>query len=199
MSTSFCPFCGKPTSSGSAFCAACGKALTPAPAARSAPSAAGGATATRAATASGAASASARVAAVSQPEEEVFLLKPLVVRTLFEIVLSVLTLGIAWIFLWIARMGRRYRITTQRIETRHGVVTIRRDYTDLFRVEDFEIVEPFFLRMRGAGHLRIWTMDKDAPVLVLEAIPNVKEVYETLRTLTREERARNQVRVIEGS
>ena len=127
-----------------------------------------------------------------------FELRPLVVRNFRELVLCILTLGIAWICYWIARMGRRYVITTQRVELREGITTKRRTALDIFRIEDFEVIEPFFLRMRGAGNLRIWSMDKSEPQIVLEAIPGVQAVYEKLREMTRDERGRNKVRVIEG-
>ncbi len=119
-------------------------------------------------------------------------------RTIFELLASIITLGIGWICLWVSRWGRRYMITTQRIECREGVVTVRRTSLDLFRVEDFEVIEPFFLRLRGAGNLRIWSMDKSEPEFLLEAIPDVQGVFEKLRELTRSERGRHQVRVVEG-
>jgi hypothetical protein len=179
-SAGFCPNCGAAASAGAKFCAACGKPL----AAPADP---------------GAAAAPAAVSrAADAAETEVCELRPLVVRTLFELLLCVLTLGIAWVILWLARMRLRFLLTTQRIERREGLVTIRRTSLDLFRIEDFEIVEPFFLRLRGAGNLRIWSMDQDEPDVVLPALPNVAEVYEKLRVLTRAERSRARVRVVEG-
>lgn len=184
MSASFCPFCGKPAVAQASFCAACGKALPQAGPA----SAAGRAPVPDAVPAKGAASA----------ESQVFALRPLAVRTLLELVICLLTLGLAFVFLWISRLGRRYLVTTQRIETRTGLATIHREHLDIFRIEDFEVEEPFFLRLRGAGNLRIYAGDRDSPILVMEAIPGIAEVFETLRGLTREERRRNQVRVVEG-
>lgn len=178
MSAGFCPSCGKPAAADARFCAACGNALPRAQAAGETPPPPAGAT-------------------VRGDEKAVFTLKPLVVRTLFESLVCVVTLGVGWLFFWIARMGRRYVVTTQRIESRRGVFNIRRESLEMFRIEDFEVVEPFFLRLRGAGHLTIRSMDKDEPVLVLEAIPDVQSVYETLRSLTRDERGRGGVRVVE--
>lgn len=184
MSASFCPFCGKPAVAEASFCAACGKALPQA-----------GAASPGARAASPGAGAAGGAAA---PETEVYSLRPLAVRTLLELLICLLTLGLAFVFLWISRLGKRYLVTTQRIETRTGLATIHREHLDIFRIEDFEIDEPFFLRLRGAGNLRIYAGDKDEPLLVMEAIPGLAEVYETLRGLTREERRRNQVRVVEG-
>jgi hypothetical protein len=52
--------------------------------------------------------------------------------------------------------------------------------------------------MRGAGTLIIRSMDKDEPVAELDAIPDVRGVYEKLRELTRDERYRMGVRVIDA-
>ncbi len=170
MSGGFCPFCGAAAAADARFCAKCGRAMSAAP---------------------------STPGAQSSGESTVFELRPLVVRTMLELLLCVVTLGVGFVCLWIARMGRRYIVTTQRIETRTGVLTRRRESLDLFRVEDFEVIEPLYLRMRGAGHLKLWSMDKDEPVLVLEAIADVQTVYEKLRELTRAERGRNQVRVVD--
>jgi membrane protein YdbS with pleckstrin-like domain len=179
MSGGFCPQCGAAAAADAKFCAACGKPLgKPAAPAAAAPAPPGGASS-------------------SAPEKTVFELRPLTVRTVFECFASVVTLGVVWVCLWIARMGLRYRVTTERIETRQGIVTIQSRFVDLFRIEDFELREPFFLRMRGAGDLVIRSMDEDQPIAALEAIPNVREVYETLRKLANDERAKKRVRVVE--
>jgi hypothetical protein len=177
MSGGFCPRCGAAAAADARFCAACGAALPRTSAAAPAP----------------------RPAAPSAPETVVFDLRPLRVRTVFELLACVVTLGIVWVWLWIARMGRRYRITTERIETRQGIATVESRFVDLFRIEDFELREPFFLRMRGAGDLVIRSMDKDEPVATLEAIPGVRDVYEKLRKLTGEERFKKGVRVLEDN
>jgi uncharacterized membrane protein YdbT with pleckstrin-like domain len=167
MSGGFCRFCGATTAPEARFCAGCGKAV---PAAAPVPAA---------------------------PETAVFELRPLCVRTVGELLLCVITAGVAWLVLWLARMGLRYRVTSERIETREGIVNRRSRFIDLYRIEDFEVDEPFFLRMRGAGNLIVRSMDKDQPVAALLAVPNVRDVYERVRTLAREERARKGVRVLD--
>jgi hypothetical protein len=184
MSSGFCPNCGAAAIAGAKFCAACGKPLPGA-------TAVAGPAATEAV-------APAAAQSPDAPEAEVAEVRPFVIRTFFECAVCVLTLGIAWVVWWLARMRLRFVFTTQRIERREGLVTVRRTSLDLFRIEDFEVVEPLFLRLRGAGNLRIWSMDTDEPDLVIPAIPNVAEVCEKLRVLTRAERSRARVRVVEG-
>jgi hypothetical protein len=173
MRGGFCPSCGKAAASDARFCANCGKPLSDSPRVDAAPP-----------------------AAVGAADATVFELRPLVVRTAVEALLCVTIVG--WIVLWLARLGRRYRVTTERIETMEGIVTRTSRFIDLYRVEDFELVEPWFLRMRGAGSLVVRSMDKDEPIAELEAIPDVRGVYEKIRELTRDDRYRKGVRVVDA-
>ena len=121
------------------------------------------------------------------------------IQTLVELFLALLTLGVAWVCLAIARHSVRYRITTQRIEIETGIASVTRRTVDLFRVQDFEVDQPFFLRMRGAGHLVVRSQDTTETEIVLRAIPKVREVHERLRELVAAERRRQHVRVVEES
>jgi hypothetical protein len=183
MNARYCSKCGAEQGPEARFCWACGQAVV----AVSAPPPVAPAPST-----------SAHPAPAPAAESTVFEFRPLAIRTMRECLLCILTLGIGWVCWRIARMGQSYRITTQRIEIRQGVLTKRRNTLDLFRVEDFEILEPLFLRLRGSGNIRIWSMDKSQPEFMLAAVPDVQTVYEKLRELTRTERGRHQVRVIEG-
>jgi len=132
------------------------------------------------------------------PESELFDLRPLAVQGFGELTLCVLSLGLAWLIYWLARRWTRYRITDQRIEVQTGVLDRRRETIELFRVQDFEIREPLFLRLRDAGSLVIRSMDPAEGEIELAAVPGVQEVYETLRRTSIDERNRNRVRLLEG-
>lgn len=175
----FCESCGREASEGARFCGGCGRALggadvPPAPHEERLPAAGAG-----------------------QPEETVFELRCVAVQSFGALLLCILTLGLVWLWLLVLRSRIRYRITTERIEVAEGILTVTRRTTDLFRVQDLEIVEPFFLRMRGAGHLVVRSLDPGDPVLQLSAIPGVHAVHERLRALVAAERRRQHVRVIE--
>jgi uncharacterized membrane protein YdbT with pleckstrin-like domain len=120
------------------------------------------------------------------------------VRGFGELTLCVLSIGLAWLILWLMRRWTRYRITDQRIEVQTGVFDRRRETIELFRVQDFEIREPLFLRLRGAGSLVVRSMDPAEGEIELDAVPDVQHVYEELRRTSMDERDRHRVRLLEG-
>jgi membrane protein YdbS with pleckstrin-like domain len=134
----------------------------------------------------------------ARKEVELFELRPLAVQSFAQLLVCVLTLGIAWGVLWIKRWSTRYRITSQRIEVRTGILDVRRRTIELFRVEDFEVREPLFLRLRGAATLIVTSQDKGEPELLMPGIPNARAVHDELRRTTLAERERLRVRLLEG-
>lgn len=108
--------------------------------------------------------------------------------------------GVALLFILIQILLVRsvsYEITTERIRVRCGILTKRTDELELYRVRDFTLVEPFFLRMAGRGHIDITTMDPSNPRLLLDAIARPGAVREKLRESIEECRSRKGVRVTE--
>ena len=76
-----------------------------------------------------------------------------------------------------------YTITDQRIIRRTGIFS--RSYTEieLMWVRDFEINNPFALRMIGLGNLNVYSAEHQTPYMVLGAQPNISELRDTLRQL----------------
>lgn len=176
----FCESCGRKASPDARFCASCGRSFDADPSSEAvagkpvAPGAAG-----------------------TSAEREVAAFAPLAVQGLGEFALCVLTLGIAWVCLWVSRSHTKYRLTSERLEIRTGRITHKRRTVDLYRVQDLELQEPFYLRMRGAGHLVIRSLDPGEPQVVLTAVPGVRSLHETVRSLVASERRRLHVKVVE--
>lgn len=181
----FCSACGTALPGEARFCPGCGRAVGEGAAARSAAR-----PAARAPDPDGPRSRA--------PEEELFEFRPLAVQTFWHLLLAVLTLGIVWLVLWVQRLTTSYRVTTQRLEIRSGILNVTRRTVELFRVEDVEIQEPLFLRLRDAGTLVIRSQDAGEPELVLAGVPSVKTLHERLREEVRREREEQRVRLMEG-
>lgn len=80
----------------------------------------------------------------------------------------VLPLGYAvWKYLEIKYT--RLKITTERIIIREGVLSKKTNETELYRVRDSSIEEPFFYRIFGCGNIMIYTTDEAEATLKLPA------------------------------
>ena len=74
-----------------------------------------------------------------------------------------------------------FTITDEQILYRHGILNVKREYMEIYRVKDFSVFSPFFLRLFALSNLVIHSSDKTHPVLWLYAIKNQKTIYEGLR------------------
>lgn len=128
-------------------------------------------------------------------ERDLFVGHPAAIHTCGQWVLVVITLGLAYPFLLLRSLATKYRITTQRIAIERGLLSKTRQVIELFRVDDFELVQPLGMRLLGYGILRIKSSDRDAPEVRLVGIDDVEELYERLREANLRERERRGVKV----
>ncbi len=101
------------------------------------------------------------------------------------------------IWKWLVIGSIRYQLTTERLIIRTGVFNKQTDELELYRVRDYKLEQPFFLRLFSLANITLETSDRSHPTLVLEAIPNGEELRDTLRTHVEECRSRKQVREID--
>jgi membrane protein YdbS with pleckstrin-like domain len=96
-----------------------------------------------------------------------------------------LALGLAGVlmFLYVRLKLRalRYKITTRLIERETGILIKRVDSLDLSRVKDVQLVQSLPHRMLGIGAIEVYSSDRTDPLLILDAIPRPRPVYEKLR------------------
>jgi uncharacterized membrane protein YdbT with pleckstrin-like domain len=112
--------------------------------------------------------------------------------------LVILTAGLALVVYALRRLGRSYRITTQRIVLESGIFSKRMEQIDLYRITDFVVERPFGQRVVGNGNLLIRSMDPTTPEVRLSHLDtNVVELYEKLRNCTELEKQARGVRVVD--
>jgi len=96
-----------------------------------------------------------------------------------------LPLGLAGLlmllYVWLKIRALRYKITTRLIEREMGILVKRVDSLDLSRVKDVELVQSLPQRMLRIGTLEVYSSDRTDPLLILDAIPHPRPVYEKLR------------------
>ncbi len=114
------------------------------------------------------------------------------------LLICVLTVGLALLVYWLKRLGRHYRITTQRIVVERGVFSKRLEQIDIYRITDYVVERPFGQRIMGTGNLLLRSMDPTTPELRLYGLnTDVVALYEKLRAATEAAKGRRGVRVVD--
>ena len=98
---------------------------------------------------------------------------------------------------WVIVANTKYELTTQRLRTRTGVFNKRLDELELYRVRDYKLEQPWFLRLFSLSNIVLQTSDKSTPQVVLRAIPRGDFLREQMRTYVEEARMRRGVREID--
>ena len=55
----------------------------------------------------------------------------------------------------------KYELNSERLKIKKGILSQNIEETELYRVKDYSIFKPFFLRLFGLGHLVLTTSDKN--------------------------------------
>lgn len=98
---------------------------------------------------------------------------------------------------WIGTHFRVYEVTTERIKIRTGLLSRRFTELELYRVRDYSVIEPFWLRLVGCGHVVLVTSDRTTPEILLHAVPHAARLKDQIRLHTERMRQRRGVRDIE--
>lgn len=98
---------------------------------------------------------------------------------------------------WLETRCRGYELSTERIHLSHGIFSRHTDAVELYRVKDYALEEPFFYRMFGRGNVVLTTTDDANPRVVLQAVPQVKQLRDEIRKYVEDCRGKRGVRVTE--
>ncbi len=85
---------------------------------------------------------------------------------------------------WLQTRSRIYEITTERVRVTTGILSRRTSELELYRVRDYTVVEPFWLRLTGHGNVVLETADRTTPHLVMRALPHPNALKDQIRTHT---------------
>ncbi|WP_414661954.1 PH domain-containing protein [Horticoccus sp. 23ND18S-11] len=95
---------------------------------------------------------------------------------------------------WIGTSCNRYEITSERAKITTGLLSRRTNEIELYRVRDYTVVEPFWLRLVGCGDVVLVTSDRTTPSFVLHAVPRAQALKDQIRAHTERMRQRRGVR-----
>ena len=76
----------------------------------------------------------------------------------------------------------KFEITDERIIEQTGVLSRKTDETELYRVKDISLEEPFVLRMLGLSTVSLITSDRTSPIIKIHGVKNGNDLRKELRT-----------------
>jgi len=82
---------------------------------------------------------------------------------------------------WLIVNSCNYELTSERIRVTTGIFTKNFEEIELYRIRDYSIVQPFFLRLFSLGNVILKTSDKTMPELTISAIKDFMEVKDKIR------------------
>ena len=98
---------------------------------------------------------------------------------------------------WLEVKNTKYELTNERLRTRTGILNKKMDDLELYRVKDYKLDSPFFLRLFSLGNIVLETSDKSSPVVVIKAIPNGADLLEQIRRCVEVRRDQKRVREVD--
>jgi uncharacterized membrane protein YdbT with pleckstrin-like domain len=98
---------------------------------------------------------------------------------------------------WLVVHNIRYELTSERLRVRRGVFNKELDEIELYRVRDYKLEQPFFLRIFSRGNVTVTSTDVSNPVVTLRAVPDSERVRELVRHSVEECRTQKRVRAID--
>lgn len=115
-----------------------------------------------------------------------------------RLILAGLALPLLWALArWIGTRCHRYEITSERIKITTGLLSRHTSELELYRVRDYGVVEPFWLRLVGCGNIVLATSDRSNPQFWLRAVPHAAQLKDQIRTHTERMRKLRGVRDLE--
>jgi uncharacterized membrane protein YdbT with pleckstrin-like domain len=87
-----------------------------------------------------------------------------------------------------------YHLSNKRLKLKKGVINQKIEATELYRIQDYSLNKPLWLRMFNLGHLTLHSSDKTDPTIQLKAIRNVEKVSDLIRYHVEDRRIVTQTR-----
>ena len=126
----------------------------------------------------------------SGTEQTLFHGHPVVIFSVWQWGMVVITLGIAYLVYKVRSLAVTYDITSQRIRVERGLLSTVKDSVELFTIEHFDIHKPLGMRLAGFCILRLRSSDESYSSFSLQGIPQLESIADNLRECSLRERKR---------
>jgi membrane protein YdbS with pleckstrin-like domain len=132
----------------------------------------------------------------AEVERTLFVGHPATIYSAGQWVVVAVTLGIAYLVYLVRSRSLTYTITSQRIRVERGLFSKVKDNVELFRIDNFDILKPFGMRLLGHCRLVLHSSDPSFSLGVIYGIPDLEALADTLRECSLKERTRRRVTTI---
>ena len=128
-------------------------------------------------------------------EKEIFVGRPAVIYTIGQWFWIIITVGLAAIVYWFRSISTKFEITTQRLKIEKGILSKTKNNVEIFRIDDFDLIYTFGMRLLGYGALHVKSSDRNVPNLYIYGVKDIDALYEKLRECSLKERERRSIKV----
>ena len=119
-------------------------------------------------------------------------------KNLGHFLLCLLVVPIPWaIWQWLVVRSRVFKLTTERLIIEEGVLNKTTEALELYRVRDWQVTQPFWLRLVGLQNIALITSDSSTPQLVVDCIPAELNLGDKFREYIEESRQVKKLREID--
>ncbi len=82
---------------------------------------------------------------------------------------------------WLSLKCYKFELTEERLKLTTGVFSKQIEEMELYRIRDYSVLQPFFLRLFALGTIVLITSDKTMPNISIIAIKNFIDVKDKIR------------------
>jgi hypothetical protein len=109
--------------------------------------------------------------------------------------LTLITLGLYFVIVYLVRLNTRYTLTNQRLIKEFGLLSKSVDEIELFRVKDIKAMQGLFQRFVGLGNIVVMSSDASG-TFVMECIPDALKKREQVRAMAQKSKEAKGVRMM---
>jgi len=91
----------------------------------------------------------------------------------------------------------KYKLTTERLMISRGILDIRKDQVELYRIKDTTLDTPFLYRLFKVGNILLKSSDKSHPNITLLAVSEPEKISENIRHYVETQRDKKRVREVD--
>ncbi len=99
---------------------------------------------------------------------------------------------------WIELNNIEYEFTTERIFKKTGVFSKMISEVELYRIKDYTLQEPFWLRLFDLGNIQLDSSDKNLPIFNMRGLEKSSQLRDKIRMYVERLREIKKIREVDG-